>query len=605
MKRYLPMVAVIITASLAGISLSPAASPNASTLDTGVAFHDGKGGELTKIALPAPEAFTTPDGHKGWRIKIPGGRPLATPAVVNGVLFVGGGFGSHEFYALDARTGAPVWTFKTGDDGPTAAVAGEGCVAYNTESCTLYVHDASSGKVLWQKWLGDPLMSQPSIGGSRIFMAYPGQGGHHLVALDLKTGKVLWDQPIDAEVISAPILDGDDCYLATTAGTLFRFDQATGRLAWKNPCCATSAPVIVGGDVFISQRIVKTLQTTGGTGKDAKQVTSEATLEGLNRADPVSGKLAWKEPMAAVQAGYLLTADRAGQQVLANTTVNAGTQLELRNYAVQAGNAISATMPAADPKIADLKKRVESYQSKAVDKSAEGGIKDAAEADQLAVDLAAAAKASGPQAQLLQQLAESMHAKAAQVRQAAGAEQDIAINLKASSKEAAAAQKDDASVAFSVAPASANLAASGGNIGQGNVKSVWAFQGSRPLPYKGGLVVIQGSQFRCVPAGQDKALWQTTITSKVDATRPATPPALAGGKVYFGTADGRIVCADPASGKTLWEDMVGGRILFQPAVVNGRVYAATDDGALVCLDTQDPTADGWSMWGGSAQHNAK
>src|SRR5262245_53254322 len=43
-------------------------------------------------------AFTSTDGKfKGWKVAVPGNRPLATPAVVNGRVFIGGGFGSHEF----------------------------------------------------------------------------------------------------------------------------------------------------------------------------------------------------------------------------------------------------------------------------------------------------------------------------------------------------------------------------------------------------------------------------------------------------------------------------------------------------------------------------
>jgi outer membrane protein assembly factor BamB len=49
---------------------------------------------------------------------------LATPAVVDGKVFLGGGFGSYEFYALDAKTGKLLWQYRTGDDGPTAAHTG-------------------------------------------------------------------------------------------------------------------------------------------------------------------------------------------------------------------------------------------------------------------------------------------------------------------------------------------------------------------------------------------------------------------------------------------------------------------------------------------------
>ncbi|HYE14836.1 MAG TPA: hypothetical protein VD968_10385, partial [Pyrinomonadaceae bacterium] len=41
-----------------------------------------------------PAAFKTADGRTGWAVRIPGGRPIATPAYAGGTLFVGGGYGS-------------------------------------------------------------------------------------------------------------------------------------------------------------------------------------------------------------------------------------------------------------------------------------------------------------------------------------------------------------------------------------------------------------------------------------------------------------------------------------------------------------------------------
>ncbi|MHC4986364.1 MAG: hypothetical protein ACYTFO_09455, partial [Planctomycetota bacterium] len=51
-----------------------------------------------------PSTFATEDGRTGWAVRIPGGRPIATPTYSDGRLFVGGGYASHEFYCLDART---------------------------------------------------------------------------------------------------------------------------------------------------------------------------------------------------------------------------------------------------------------------------------------------------------------------------------------------------------------------------------------------------------------------------------------------------------------------------------------------------------------------
>src|SRR3954447_13065831 len=109
---------------------------------------------MTAATVP----FTTSEGQvKGWKPRVPGGWPLATPAVVGGKVFLGGGFGSHEFYALDADTGRLAWWYATKDDGPTAAVVLDDLVAFNTESCELEVL-TTAGVPVWKKWLGDPLM---------------------------------------------------------------------------------------------------------------------------------------------------------------------------------------------------------------------------------------------------------------------------------------------------------------------------------------------------------------------------------------------------------------------------------------------------------------
>src|SRR5260370_805757 len=63
------------------------------------------------VNLPAPGrdleavSFGTPDGKTGWVLRLPGGRPIATPAYADGMLFVGGGSGSHDVFAVGSETG--------------------------------------------------------------------------------------------------------------------------------------------------------------------------------------------------------------------------------------------------------------------------------------------------------------------------------------------------------------------------------------------------------------------------------------------------------------------------------------------------------------------
>src|SRR5215813_3804143 len=245
-----------------------------------------------------PAAFKTSDGKSGWVVQIPGGRPIATPAYADGMLFVGGGYGSHEFYAFDAETGALRWKVNTSDDGPTAAVVEGGYVAFNTESCTIIVVDEKTGKTVWQEWLGDPLMSQPAIYKGRLFIAYPAgprspksnvPGSHRLLSVDLVTGKHIWEAAISGDVISAPIIDGDRVYVTCFDGTSYAFDFADGKLIWKKENAGTSAPVIANGQFVVSQ----------------KMKVGDKSFEGLVRGDARQGTQQDKDLLTRKEAEYL------------------------------------------------------------------------------------------------------------------------------------------------------------------------------------------------------------------------------------------------------------------------------------------------------------
>jgi Ca-activated chloride channel family protein len=216
-------------------------------------------------ALAEAVPFAGKNGlKKGWKITLPGKRPLATPAVAAGKVFLGGGFGSHEFYSFDALTGKLLKQYRTKDDGPTAAVVAGDLVAFNTESCELEILTLDL-KPVWKHWLGDPLMSMPAIADGKVFMAYPDSKGnrqHHLACFDLKTGQEFWKQPIAGEIITAPVVAENQVFLATLEGTLFCF-RLDGSLVWKEQKNATSAPTVWNNQCFFSRRDETTLKKDG------------------------------------------------------------------------------------------------------------------------------------------------------------------------------------------------------------------------------------------------------------------------------------------------------------------------------------------------------
>ena len=234
---------------------------------------------------PKPVPYRSADGKvTGWKVAIPGNRPLASPAIADGKIFVGGGFGSHEFYAFDATTGAHLWTYHTSDDGPTAAVVDDGKIAFNTESCELEVI-TTSGRPLWKKWLGDPLMSMPAIAQGTVYMAYPdshGDHGYYVAAFDLKTGSQTWKHAIANEAITAPVIDRDRLYLSTVDGSMLALNRTNGGLIWEEKKNATSAPAVWNEQVYFS-RGDETKTQAGG-----RPATQKTEVLGARAAAPKS-----------------------------------------------------------------------------------------------------------------------------------------------------------------------------------------------------------------------------------------------------------------------------------------------------------------------------
>jgi len=69
--------------------------------------------------------------------------------------------------------------------------------------------------------------------------------------------------------------------------------------------------------------------------------------------------------------------------------------------------------------------------------------------------------------------------------------------------------------------------------------------------------------------------------------------AVVGNRVYFGSsADHQLHCVDLATGNPVWDFTTGGPVRLAPTVSGGRVYFGSDDGRAYCLNA----ADGKLVW---------
>ncbi len=133
-------------------------------------------------------------------------------------------------------------------------------------------------------------------------------------------------------------------------------------------------------------------------------------------------------------------------------------------------------------------------------------------------------------------------------------------------------------------------------------KTVWAFEGSRPVVDRGVRYVAMGGEIHASDAASGEPLWQRSYAGK-EAHRSVGSVALAGSEIVIATREGKLFGLDIDTGYTLWSYDLGHRVVAEPIVAKGWVYAATADGLVVALNVADATLDGWHMFGGNPQHD--
>jgi outer membrane protein assembly factor BamB len=97
--------------------------------------------------------------------------------------------------------------------------------------------------------------------------------------------------------------------------------------------------------------------------------------------------------------------------------------------------------------------------------------------------------------------------------------------------------------------------------------------------------------------------WKTQVVDGAIARLPFSDPrsrfdrfgsdvTVAGGRLYVGTHDGRVLAIDPADGRIAWSFKAGDAVLAAPAVADGRVLVGSYDKHVYALDA----ATGALLW---------
>jgi outer membrane protein assembly factor BamB len=335
MKRILlPLLVILATvgtaATVAPISLAQST------------FH-GNAARTGVYDSPGPAQFT---GVK-WAFKT-GGPIVASPAVANGVVYIGSADGF--LYAIDQFTGKEKWKFKsTAPIASTAAVAGNS-VYFLSWRGSLAALDAETGKLKWvlpteferrfeaKNLHGfkpaeqtipdgfDVFTSSPAVDGGKVYF---GSGDGNIYAADAETGMLQWKFPTKDVVHASPAVVNNTVYVGSWDSNLYAIDATTGQQKWTfksgeddtthNQVGFQSSPAVVNGTVYVGCRDAHVYALDAATGrKKWDYPTSKSWVVGT--------------PVVANNTVYVGTSDSARFMALDATTGRLRANFDAKAY---------------------------------------------------------------------------------------------------------------------------------------------------------------------------------------------------------------------------------------------------------------------------------
>ena len=114
----------------------------------------------------------------------------------------------------------------------------------------------------------------------------------------------------------------------------------------------------------------------------------------------------------------------------------------------------------------------------------------------------------------------------------------------------------------------------------------WRYQDPvRKFPFYSSAAVFQD---RIVLGGRDKMVHALNSAGKgiwtfATRARVESSPAIAGGRVFVGSNDGRFYVLNLNTGAKLWEFNAGAPLSASPAIARGRIVIGSQDGRLYCF----------------------
>ncbi|MEM4713056.1 MAG: PQQ-binding-like beta-propeller repeat protein [Candidatus Bathyarchaeia archaeon] len=187
------------------------------------------------------------EGGPKWKTVFLGGPLHSSPAFDGGIIFIGSSNGS--IYAIDANSGSVKWNV------PTIAVYSsptvvDGVVFIGSDDGNLYAINANNGSIIRQFPAGFPVRSSPAIANGRILF---GADDGRIYALNASTFRYLWHFETYHSVRSSPAVADGLVFVGSLNGTVYALNETDGSEVWRfnTDGPVHSSPAVAYGKVFV------------------------------------------------------------------------------------------------------------------------------------------------------------------------------------------------------------------------------------------------------------------------------------------------------------------------------------------------------------------
>lgn len=171
-----------------------------SGIDQVIGYDPANGDELWSSEGPAPTTANT--------------------VISDGTLvFAGGGYPDHQFFAINPSSSEVVWKDNVKSYVPSPILIGEQ-VAVPQDSGIMTCYQKSDGTELWKLRIGQDLSGSPVRVGKRLFLG--GEKGTMFVIDVSGKGKILAKNKLDSRIMTTPAICGDQIFVRT-ASSLYCF----------------------------------------------------------------------------------------------------------------------------------------------------------------------------------------------------------------------------------------------------------------------------------------------------------------------------------------------------------------------------------------------